>query len=74
MCEEGVVRVNGKKAKGSKEVKEGDLVEIDTITRYVKFKIISVPKNKNVSKKEGKKLIEILEDRKKEVKNIIDLI
>ncbi len=74
MCDEGVVKVNGKQAKASKEISENDVIEIDTITRYLKFKVVKIPTSKNVSKKEAKELVEILEEKKKDFKNVIDLL
>jgi ribosomal 50S subunit-recycling heat shock protein len=74
LCDDGVVKVNGLPAKPSKSIKPGDVVEIDTITRYFKFRILEVPKSKNVPKKKAKELIEILEDRKKDIRDIIDLL
>ncbi len=74
MCNEGVVKVNGKQAKASKEISENDVIEIDTITRYLKFKVVKIPTSKNVSKKEAKELVEILEEKKKDFKNVIDLL
>jgi len=74
LCDEGVVKVNGAPSKPSKEIKVGDTVEIDTITRYIKFKVVEVPKGKNVSKKRARELIEVIEERKKDIRDIIDLI
>lgn len=74
LCDLEVVRVNGQVVKASKEVKPGDTVEIDTVSRYVKFTVLEVPSGKNVSKKKAKELIEIIEDRKKDIRDIIDLI
>ncbi|WP_456396933.1 S4 domain-containing protein [Desulfurobacterium sp.] len=74
LCNEGVVRLNGSVAKASKEVKEGDIIEIDTVNRYLKFKIEVIPAGKNVSKKMACKLITIIEDNKKSISDIIDLI
>ncbi|MEO2068504.1 MAG: S4 domain-containing protein [Desulfurobacteriaceae bacterium] len=74
LCDAEVVKVNGKPVKASKEIKEGDLVEIDTITRYLKFQVLEIPREKNVSKKRSRELVKILEDRKKDIREIIDLI
>ena len=74
LCDHGVVKVNGRTVKPSKEVKPGDVVEIDTISRYLRFRVLEVPATKNVSKKRSKELVEILEDRKKDIKEIIDLL
>jgi len=74
LCDDGVVKVNGQPAKPAKEIKPGDVVEIDTISRYLKFRVLQVPDSKNVSKKKAKELVEILEDRKKDIREIIDLL
>ncbi len=74
LCDEGVVRLNGSVVKASKEVKEGDIIEIDTVNRYLKFKIEAIPAGKNVSKKMARELITIIEDKKKSISDIIDLI
>ncbi|WP_456436874.1 RNA-binding S4 domain-containing protein [Desulfurobacterium sp.] len=74
LCDEGVVRVNGSVVKASKDVKEGDVVEIDTVNRYLKFRINAVPAGKNISKKMARELITIIEDKKKSISDIIDLI
>ena len=74
LCDEGVVRVNGLPAKPSKEVRVGDVIEVDTITRYLKLKVLEVPKEKNVSKKKAKEIVEVIEERKKDVRDILDLI
>jgi len=74
LCDLKVVKVNGQIVKASKEVKPGDTVEIDTVSRYVKFTVLEIPSGKNVSKKKARELIEIIEDRKKDIRDIIDLI
>ncbi|MEO2065171.1 ribosomal 50S subunit-recycling heat shock protein [Thermovibrio guaymasensis] len=74
MCDKGMVKVNGKSVKASREISVGDEVEIDTLTRYFKFKVVEIPQGKNVSKKKAKELIQVLEDRKKDIREIIDLI
>ena len=74
LCDSGAVRLNGSPVKPSKEVKEGDIIEIDTLTRFLKVKVVKVPSNKNVSKKEARELCQVIEDRKKDIRDIIDLI
>jgi ribosomal 50S subunit-recycling heat shock protein len=74
LCDEGVVRVNGKVVKSSKEIREGDIVEVDSVMRYLRFKVNRVPVRKNVSRKEARELITIEEDVRKDIKEIIDLI
>lgn len=74
LCDDGVVKVNGVPAKPSREVKVGDVVEVDTISRFLKFRVLEVPISKSVSKKKARELVEIIEDRKKDIRDIIDLI
>ncbi len=74
LCDRGVVKINGQAVKASKEVKPGDVVEIDTVTRFLKVKVLRVPETKSVSKKEARELVEVLEERKKDIRDIIDLV
>ncbi|WP_457567857.1 S4 domain-containing protein [Desulfurobacterium sp.] len=74
LCDEGVVKVNGGVVKASKNIKEGDIVEVDTVNRYLKFQVLVVPSERNVSKKAARELIKIVEDKKKSISDIIDLI
>ena len=74
LCQKGLIRINGKEAKASKEVKEGDVIEIDTVSRHLKVKVLKVPAGKNVSKKAARELYETLEDKRKEIRDVIDLI
>ena len=74
LCDSGAVKMDGQPVKPSKEVREGNVIEIDTLTRYLKVKVVKVPSKKNVSKKEARELCQVLEDRKKDIRDIIDLI
>ena len=69
-----MVKINGKTAKASREVSEGDEIEIDTLTKYLKVKVLEIPKEKNISKKRARELYKIIEDRKKDIREIIDLL
>jgi len=73
LCQHGVVWVNGKVAKPSKEVKPGDIVEIDTVFRYIKFRILALPKAKNIPRKSALRFTEIIEDRKKNLREFLDV-
>ncbi|MEA4920741.1 MAG: RNA-binding S4 domain-containing protein [Clostridiaceae bacterium] len=50
-CDTQRVVVNGREAKASYQVKEGDIIEITIGTRTVKVKVLSIPEH--VSKQEA---------------------
>lgn len=56
----GRISVNGNLAKAGKQLKEGDIIEIEYANRKVKAKIIRIPSN-NVSIQEASTLYEIIE-------------
>ncbi len=56
----GRISVNGNPAKAGKQLKEGDVIEIEYANRTVKAKILRIPQN-NVSIQEAPTLYEILE-------------
>ncbi|MBS6602784.1 MAG: RNA-binding S4 domain-containing protein [Brachyspira sp.] len=56
----GRISVNGNPAKAGKQLKEGDVIEIEYANRIVKAKILRIPQN-NVSIQEAPTLYEILE-------------
>ncbi len=57
-CDGGKVVINGKDAKPSKEVKAGDIVEINYATGVLKFRIVEV--KETVKKDEAASLYEII--------------
>ena len=60
MCKEGVVFVNGKKAKPSKDVKVGDIIEIHYLSGVKKFEVLKIPETKTIPKsKKGEYVKEI---------------
>ena len=50
MCKEGVVFVNGKKAKPAKVVKVGDIIEIHYLSGEKKFEVLKIPETKTIPK------------------------
>lgn len=56
----GRISVNGNPAKAAKQLKEGDIIEIEYANRTVKAKILRIPQN-NVSIQESSTLYEIIE-------------
>ncbi|MCM1438453.1 MAG: RNA-binding S4 domain-containing protein [Roseburia sp.] len=57
-CDGGKVIINGREAKPSKEIKAGDVVEIDYATGVLKFKVLQV--KETVKKDEAASLYEII--------------
>ena len=57
-CDAGRVLVNGKSAKASLNVKEGDVIEIESGTRTVKVEVLDV--QETVRKDEAKELYKYL--------------
>ncbi len=56
----GRISVNGNPAKAGKQLKEGDVIEIEYANRTVKAKVLRIPAN-NVSIQEAPTLYEIIE-------------
>lgn len=61
-CMNGLIEVNGKTAKSSYDVQLNDEIEIKRHTRLTKVKVLQVPRNKQVSKKDASSLYEIISD------------
>lgn len=57
-CDGGKVVINGRDAKPSKEVKAGDIVEINYATGVLKFKVLDI--KATVKKDEAASLYEII--------------
>lgn len=53
------IEVNGKTAKPSKELKEGDIITIKYASRELSVKVLSL--DKNTSKKESPSMYEVIE-------------
>ncbi len=70
LCDLGLVRVNGQVVKSSREIKVGDEVEINSVSRSVKFVVEKVPRSKKVSSD----FIRVIEDKRKNIRDIIDLV
>jgi len=64
--DEGMVFINGHRAKPAVIVKPGDVIEIDTPRFYKKIKVIDLPP-KNMRKTEAVDLYDLLEERTKEL-------
>ena len=58
-CESGRVSINGKVAKPSNDIKEGDIIEITFANRKLKAKIVNI--SEHVKKDDAKDMYVILE-------------
>ncbi|MBU5592097.1 RNA-binding S4 domain-containing protein [Clostridium sp. MSJ-4] len=58
-CESGRVSINGKVAKPSTEIKEGDIIEISFANKSLRARIINVAEH--VRKEDAKAMYDILE-------------
>jgi len=50
MCKEGVVFINSKKAKSSKDVKAGDIIELHYLRGIKKYEVLKLPETKTIPK------------------------
>jgi len=60
-CDAGFVLLNGRPAKSAHQVKSGDTISIQMPNSEMRARILTVPVTANVSRKQAKELIEILE-------------
>jgi len=59
-CDAGLIKINGARAKSSKEVKTGDEIDIRRNRRITRLKVLEIPVQKQVSKQSAADLFEIL--------------
>ncbi len=64
-CKLRAVKVNGVEAKASRQVKEGDVLELDLASVYLKVKVERVPQGP-VKRKDAHTLYSLLEERRKD--------
>lgn len=60
-CEKGVVTVNGRVAKASREMRCGDTITVDSESRLLELQVLGIPP-KNVSKKEARDFYHVIRD------------
>ena len=65
-ADEGMIFVNGIKAKPALEIKPDDIVELDTPRFYRKVRVLTIPP-KNLKKSDASTMYDLLEERKKEL-------
>jgi len=52
MCKSGVVKINDRVAKPAKDVKVGDVIEIQYLEKTKKFQVLKIPTTKTLPKSE----------------------
>lgn len=57
MCKNGVVSINGKVVKPSKEVQIGDIITIAYLQKSVKYEVLQIPSTKTISKTEQNRYV-----------------
>jgi len=66
LCEAGLVLLNGRSAKSGHAVKAGDQITIRQRQHQTAVRILNVPENTNVSRRDAGELIEVLSDERLE--------
>ena len=57
MCENNAVKVNGKLAKPSKEVKVGDVIELVYLEKTKRVEVLEIPVQKTIPKRDSAKFV-----------------
>lgn len=60
MCKSGVVFVNNKKAKASKDVKIGDIITIKYLEYEKKYQVLQIPNTKTIPKSKSAEYVKEL--------------
>lgn len=60
MCKSGVVYINDKKAKASKDVKVGDTIMIEYLERQKRYEVLQIPTTKTIPKSSSSEYIKEL--------------
>jgi ribosomal 50S subunit-recycling heat shock protein len=63
MCEAGRVTINGTEARAAREVRVGDIIEVQLPRRLLKFRVRSIPSHAP-GKQGGREMVELIEDRR----------
>lgn len=61
-CDKGLVKINGVKAKSSREVKVNDEIEIKCSNRILTIRVLQIPTNKQVSRQAASSLFEVVSE------------
>jgi ribosomal 50S subunit-recycling heat shock protein len=63
LCDAGLVLLNGRSAKSGRAVKVGDEITIRQRRRETSVRILNVPGNANVSRRDSGGLVEVLSEK-----------
>jgi ribosomal 50S subunit-recycling heat shock protein len=66
ICDAGRVAINGKPAKSSHVVKSGDEISLQLRDKLLNIRVISVPSDRQTSRKQAKSLYEVLSEKQLE--------
>ena len=61
-CDAGLVKINGVKAKSSREVKVNDEIEIKRSNRVLIVRVLQIPNTKQVSRQASSSLFEVVSE------------
>ena len=62
LCDAGLISINGTVAKSSREVNEGDQIEIRRRSRVTRLAVSAIPSTKQVSKQAAADLYSLIEE------------
>lgn len=65
--DEGFIKVNGRQAKPSCDIKQGDIIEIDMWNYYKKIEVLESIEKNSIPKKDVEKYIKVLEYKTKDI-------
>lgn len=67
LCDEGRLRINGRPAKASAEIRAGDVLEVDLPDSDRRYRVDEVPGRKSVSREQARLLAVLLDSRRKDL-------
>jgi len=65
LCEQGSVRLNGRAGKAGKEIKPGDVIELDLYRERLEFKVVDIP-HRNYKRTQGTQFYHVLRHEHKD--------
>ena len=63
LCDAGFVLLNGRQAKSAHAVKIGDRIMLKRRDIQIEIRVLSVPANRNVAKRDAASLIEVISEK-----------